>query len=81
MSASREAKGPKPARWIRRLNGAGMDPKVGYPADEVAYHRLPDGVRMVLKVRGQIIASIDGDPSDVRAWRDALTQVLKVLGS
>ena len=57
-----------------------MDPLVGYPADEVAYRRLPDGVRMVLKTRGKVIASIDGDPADVRAWRDALTQVLTVLG-
>lgn len=79
MSAPREKK-PKPSRWMRHLNGAGMDRLTGYPADEVAYLRLPDGVRMVLKVQGKIIASIDGDPSDVRAWRDALTTVLTVLG-
>lgn len=71
---------PKPSRWLRRLNGAGMDPAVGYPADELAFARIPDGgVRCALKVRGQVIASIDWEPTDVRAARDALTQVLVTL--
>lgn len=70
-------KKPKPARWIRRMNGAGMDPAIGYPADELALKRLPDGgVRCVMKTQGKIICSIDWELTDVRATRDALTQIL-----
>jgi hypothetical protein len=79
---TRDPKEPFPlsARWFRRLNGAGMDPQIGYPADSVSYRRLPDGVRCCLCVGDHVIASIDWDPADVRAARDALTQVLTVLG-
>jgi hypothetical protein len=76
-------KKPKPSRWLRRLNGAGMDPQVGYPADSISLRRLPDGgVRMCLLVSsGQVLASIDWEPTDVRATRDALSQVLRVMGT
>jgi hypothetical protein len=64
-------------RWLRH-NGAGIDPKIGVPAHELTFGRLPDGgVRCAMKNdRGRVLASIDWDPTDVRAARDALTQVL-----
>lgn len=67
-------------RYLRR-NGDGIDPERGVEAHELGAARLGDGgVRISLRnERGRVLASIDYDATDVRAFRDSLSTVLRVM--
>lgn len=70
------------AGWYRhRARSVGRFTWGARPADAFTMARLPDGgvQGRLVDERGMVIAWIDWDRADVRATRDALSQVLRAM--